>query len=74
MSGSTQVLFFHVLFFVYGAITLYRSSFQMILLNLTCYYEESYNPDGTRPLVWALPRSLAATEGISDLISFPLPT
>jgi hypothetical protein len=24
--------------------------------------------------VWALPRSLAATQGISDLISFPLPT
>ena len=24
--------------------------------------------------VWALPGSLAATSGISDLISFPLPT
>ena len=24
--------------------------------------------------VWALPNSLAATMGISDLISFPLPT
>lgn len=24
--------------------------------------------------VWALPSSLAATVGISDLISFPLPT
>ncbi len=34
----------------------------------------SYNPGRTRPPVWALPRSLAATKGISGLISFPAGT
>jgi hypothetical protein len=34
----------------------------------------SYNPSRTNRLVWAIPPSLAATEGISRLISFPAGT
>jgi hypothetical protein len=35
---------------------------------------QALQPQGACPLVWALPRSLAATSGITDLFSFPAGT
>ena len=48
----------------YGAITRYGRAFQRVLI-LPARFLQSYNPGRavTRP-VWALPRSLATTEGI----------
>ena len=57
--------------FTYGAITLYGSPFQSFLLSITNPTLGPHNPGFTevKP-VWADPRSLAATDGISfDLYS-----
>jgi hypothetical protein len=35
---------------------------------------QALQPQGACPLVWAIPRSLAATSGITDLFSFPAGT
>ena len=50
--------------FAYGALTLYRSPSQMIMISLLKFYDQSYNPKN-KFLVWAIPTSLAATTGIS---------
>ena len=69
--------------FIYGAITLSGWPSQAIQLPSWCQsllLPEQLNDPTTRyvqrrqaciHIVWALPRSLATTSGISDLISFP---
>ena len=58
--------------FAYGTVTLYGPPFQARSTILPFGPVGSHNPatslDAT---VWALPRSLAATRGISDLIFLP---
>ena len=52
--------------FIYGAITLYGGTFQSLLLPITNPTSGPHNPRTTVVvLVWASPRSLAATDGIS---------
>ena len=50
--------------FAYGAFTLYGWSFQGHLARLNLWILRS-EPQNARTLVWALPRSLAATYGIT---------
>ncbi len=52
--------------FAYGAITLCGRAFQLFQLQVNFFtpYEKSYNPGGKIPPVWAIPLSLAATDGI----------
>ena len=57
--------------FAYGAITLYRWPSQVIQLSITYLMLWSVTP--ILKLVWAVPLSLAATDGI-DFLSFPLGT
>ena len=58
--------------FAYGAFTLYGQAFQPVLLpNHGSRYEGPPTPDSRTHPVWALPLSLATTQGI---ISFPLGT
>ena len=57
--------------FAYGAITHYGGTFQSLPLPFINPMLRSHNPESTEVLlVWAGPRSLAATDGIDDL-SFP---
>ena len=58
--------------FAYGAITLYDGTFQSLLLPITNPMSGPHNPKATVvALVWANPRSLAATDGISiDFFSY----
>ncbi len=64
MPRPTQDTVKSLIHFKYGAITLYGLPFQVILLYISfvTLYKLSYNP--TKKVVWALPRSLAATDGI----------
>ena len=69
--------------FVYGAITLFGQPSQVVRLSPRCpslILPNQLDGPTTRYLqrrqacigiVWAVPRSLATTSGISDLISFP---
>ncbi len=50
--------------FVYGTVTPYGDPFQNLPLATHNPMLESYNPAGETPTVWALPISLAATDGI----------
>ncbi len=52
--------------FAYGAITHYGRTFQTVQLPIINHMLRSHNPDTTEVvLVWATPRSLAATDGIT---------
>ena len=51
--------------FAYRAVTVFGAPFQGTSADFARRVRGSYNPAGTRPSVWAPPRSLAATEGIS---------
>ena len=52
--------------FAYGAITHYGRPFQTAQLSIINHMSRSHNPDTTEViLVWATPRSLAATYGIT---------
>ena len=52
--------------FAYGTFTLYGLTFQLIPLQQSIAVWQSYNPEGAEtPPVWAVPRSLATTEGIT---------
>ena len=52
--------------FIYGAITHYGGTFQSLLLPITNPTSGPHNPETTLVVsVWAGPRSLAATDGIS---------
>ena len=64
MTGPTQVLLWCVLTFVYGTVTLCGDPFQNLPLATHNPTLESYNPAEETPAVWALPISLAATDGI----------
>ena len=64
MTGPTQVLLECVLTFVYGAVTLCGDPFQNLLLATHNPILESYNPEKETLSVWAIPISLAATDGI----------
>ena len=64
--------------FAYGAVTLFGGTFQgpsarLVLGNfLGLRRAPPRNPPRTEALeVWAVPRSLAATDGIADLLSLP---
>ncbi len=61
--------------FRYGALTLYGRPFQnRSPIQSSPFVLRPYNPARTSRTVWALPRSLAATKGISKLISLPAGT
>ena len=52
--------------FAYGAVTLFGGTFQSLLLPLINPMSGPHNPETTVVVsVWANPRSLAATDGIS---------
>ena len=50
--------------FAYGTITLYGEPFQTLLL-IIHIERTALQPPEASPRVWAIPRSLAATSGIS---------
>ena len=57
--------------FGYGSITLYGWSFQTIPLAIAVRYELPHNPEKKFLSAWAIPISLATTDGISiDFYSF----
>jgi hypothetical protein len=64
VTGPTQVLLWCVFTFVYGTVTLCGDPFQNLLLATHNPILESYNPAEETSTVWALPISLAATDGI----------
>ena len=58
--------------FVYRTITVYGVPFQTTSTTALPFRAESHNPPVTYVTeVWAVPRSLAATEGITVLFYFP---
>ena len=66
MSGSTRGHPRVNLGFEYGAITHYGRTFQTVLLPIINPMSGPHNPKSTEVLlVWASPRSLAATDGIT---------
>lgn len=64
MTGPTQVLLRQRFTFAYGAVTLYGLPFQTVPLAIADPMLESYNPSRETLKVWAIPISLAATDGI----------
>lgn len=61
--------------FAYRTVTVYGGPFQSTSTSFLPFIMESRNPSMTCViLVWAVPRSLAATKGITDLFYFPLGT
>jgi hypothetical protein len=71
-SGVTQELHYtKPLGVVYRAVTVSGAPFQGTSTAFVPCVRGSYNPSPTRRLVWARPISLAATLGISSLISLP---
>ena len=64
MTGPTQVLLWCVFTFVYGTVTLCGDPFQNLLLTTHNPMLKSYNPAEETSTVWAIPISLAATDGI----------
>ena len=64
MTGPTQVLLQCMSIFVYGTVTLYGRAFLLVPLTTHNLILESYNPERETLSVWAIPLSLAATDGI----------
>ena len=64
MTGPTQVLLRCVSIFVYGTVTLCGEAFLLLPLTTHNSILESYNPERETLSVWAIPISLAATDGI----------
>ena len=64
MTGPTQVLLRCVFIFVYGTVTLCGGTFLNLPLTTHNPTLESYNPAEETSTVWAIPISLAATDGI----------
>ena len=64
MTGPTQVLLWCMFIFVYGAVTLYGDPSQNLPLTTHNPILKSYNPAKETFTVWAVPISLAATDGI----------
>jgi hypothetical protein len=70
-SGVTQELHYvRCMVFAYRAFTVSGGAFQLTSTDVALRVCGSYNPAATRTSVWALPRSLAATWGISVDFSF----
>jgi hypothetical protein len=70
-SGVTQELHYvSFIVFAYRAVTVYGAPFQGTSADISIRVCGSYNPEVTRTSVWPLPRSLAATWGISVDFSF----
>ena len=58
--------------FVYATFMLYGQTFQNVPLTIVLATSRSYNPrEAGTSRVWATPRSLATTWGITKLFSFP---
>jgi hypothetical protein len=72
VSRGTQEIPRVKLYFAYRIITVYDQPFHTVPLYIFNPMSGSYNP--RQSLVWAFPRSLAATDGISKLISIPAGT
>ena len=69
MSRLTQDTTRQHIIFVYGAITLYGKVFQNFSTNNMQSILQSYNPKVAKTtLVWAVPISLAATQGITIVL------
>ena len=65
----------YINYVVYGTFTLCRVSFQTTSTIIYKSTLQSYNPKiAVTTLVWASARSLATTEGITDLFYIPLGT
>ena len=64
MTGPTQVLLQCMFVFVYGTVTLCGGTFLNLPLTTHNSILESYNPERETLSVWAIPISLAATDGI----------
>jgi hypothetical protein len=64
VTRPTQVLLWCKPAFVYGTVTLCGQPFQAVLLAVYNPILKSYNPAKETFAVWALPISLAATDGI----------
>ncbi len=64
MTRPTQVLLRCDPVFTYGAVTLCGRPFQVVPLTNHNPISKSYNPERETPSVWAIPISLAATDGI----------
>ena len=70
-SGVTQEIHYvECVVFAYRAVTVCGASFQRTSADVSLRVRGSYNPAATRTTVWALPVSLAATQGISVDFSF----
>ena len=66
MSRGTRDTSKVTLDFAYGAITHYGRTFQTAWLSIINPTLRSHNPESTEVLlVWAVPRSLATTDGIT---------
>ena len=70
VSGATQDTTRARRVFGYGAITLFRGSFQILLLTVRVPHRGPTTPGRQVLPVWAVPLSLATTYGIASL-SFP---
>ena len=72
MPGVTQELrYVRPLATAYRALTVSGAPFQGTSARFACRVRGSYNPAPLKGAVWAPPVSLAATRGISTLISLP---
>ena len=70
MSESTQEHRQAVVDFEYGGITLCARPFQVLLLSTSVHLTGPTTPSQKPGMVWAIPRSLAATSGVSiDFLS-----
>ena len=56
--------------FGYGSLTLWGVDFQPLHLSFAVSHRGPLTPEA-KPPVWAVPLSLATTDGITDLFSFP---
>ena len=71
MPEGTQGHCWPRLSFVYGGLTLSAAPSQVLPLEIRVPLCRPYNPESDSDAVWAIPRSLAATEGVSfDFLSF----
>ena len=71
VSEGTQESHWPASVFVYGGITLYAAASQLLPLTSTIPHVSPTTPTQKPGLVWALPRSLAATDGVSvDFLSY----
>ena len=68
--GATQDTFRAAGGFGYGSVTLWGAIFHSLHLPVAVSHQGPLTPEA-KPPVWAVPLSLATTDGITDLFSFP---